>query len=90
MGDARDNNVKEIQALYASTPPSLLGRGPSTVQVERGHNPNNKMEQPPSKALQEEKGHGYWDNHVKAGQSYSSFKSYSEDPEGREMVIKLI
>ena len=51
MSDARDDDVKEIQALYASTPPSLLGRGPSTVQAERGHNPNEKTEQPRSKAL---------------------------------------
>ena len=67
MGDARDDNVKEIQALYASTPPSLLGRGPSTVQVERGHNPNKKTEQPRSKELQEEKGYGYPDNHAETG-----------------------
>ena len=43
MGGSGDDNVKEIQALYASTPPSLLGRGLNTVQVERGHNPNKKQ-----------------------------------------------
>ena len=67
MGGSGDDNVKEIQALYASTPPSLLGRGHNMVQGERGNNPNEKMEQPCSKALQEEKGHGYPDNLAEAG-----------------------
>ena len=80
MGDARDDDVKEIQALYASTPPSLLCRRPSTVQLERGHNPNEKTEQPCSKALQEEEGHGYLDNLAEAGQSQSPFRSMPKGP----------
>ena len=75
MGDSRDDNIKEMWALYTSTPPSLLGKVPSTVQVERGHNPNRKTEQSRSKALQEEKGHGYPDNLTETGRSHSPFRS---------------
>ena len=67
MGNAMEDNVKEIQALHASTPPSLLGRGPSTMPEGIRKNPDKNSEQPSSEALLEEKGHGYPDNLAETG-----------------------
>ena len=52
FGQPPEGDMKEIQAVYASIPPpSLLGRGPSTMPEGIWKNPDEKSEPPSSEAL---------------------------------------